>query len=138
MANVMQLEIVTPEAVAYSDTVELVVIPGVQGELGIYPMHIPLMTRVAPGELAVTKAGKTDYLAVGEGMVEVTPEKVVVIVDMAIEEQKIDEGAAQEAMRKAEARLKDVPADAEETAALEAAIAKAIALMEVKKRRRSG
>jgi F0F1-type ATP synthase epsilon subunit len=61
-----------------------------------------------------------------------------VIVDMAIEEQKIDESAAQEAMRKAEARLKDVPADAEETAALEAAIAKAIALMEVKKRRRSG
>ncbi len=68
----LRLEIVTPEARAYSDDVDLVVIPAVDGEMGVYPMHVPLMTQIKPGELVVTKGPKTFHLAVGEGFVEIT------------------------------------------------------------------
>jgi F-type H+-transporting ATPase subunit epsilon len=83
----LKLEIVTPETKAYSDDVDMVVLPGVEGEMGIYPMHVPLMTQIKPGELMVTKGGQRSYLAVGEGFVEITQTSVSVLTDMAIEEQ---------------------------------------------------
>ena len=133
----LRLEIVTPETRAYSDDVELVVLPAIEGEMGVYPQHVPLITAITPGELAVTKGGQTTHLAVGEGFVEVTGEKVSVLVDMAITEEAIDEKAAEEAVKRAEARLKEEHLGDEEAALVQAAIAKSLAQLHVKRRRRS-
>jgi F-type H+-transporting ATPase subunit epsilon len=137
MANTLHLEIVTPESRAYSDDVEMVVLPAVEGEMGVYPMHIPLITQIKPGELVVTKGGQQTALAVGEGFVEVTGEKVSVIVDMALKEADIDEAAAEDAIRRAEARLREEHIGDEESALVQAAIAKSLAQLNVKRRRRS-
>ena len=133
----LYLEIVTPEARAYSDDVELVVLPAVEGEMGVYPQHIPLITQLKPGELIVTKDGKQIALAVGEGFVEVTAEKVSVLVDMALQESEIDEKAVEEAIARAEARLKEQHIGDEESALVQATIAKSLAQLHVKRRRRN-
>jgi F-type H+-transporting ATPase subunit epsilon len=138
MAATLRLEIVTPEARAYSDDVELVVLPAVEGEMGVYPQHIPLITQIKPGELIVTKNGRQTALAVGEGFVEVTADKVSVLVDMALQEADIDENAAEEAIKRAEARLKEQHVGDEEAALVQAAIAKSLAQLNVKRRRRNG
>ena len=132
----LHLEIVTPEARAYSDDVALVVLPAVEGEMGVYPQHIPLITQLKPGELVVTKDGKKIHLAVGEGFVEVTGTTVSVLVDMALTEADIDENAAEDAVKRAEARLKEGNIGDEETALVQAAIAKSMAQLHVKRRRR--
>lgn len=138
MANTLRLEIVTPESKAYSDDVEFVVLPGIDGEMGVYPLHVPLMTQIVPGELVVTKSGQTHHLAVGEGFVEVTQERVNVLVDMAIEEKHIDESAAEAAVKRAEEALKGVhELGGEEAAAVQAALAKSLAQLHVKRRRRA-
>ena len=138
MAATLRLEIVTPESKAYSDDVELVVLPAVEGEIGVYPMHVPLLTQILPGELIVTKGGHTQHLAVGEGFVEITQERVNVLVDMAIEERAIDESAAEAAVKRAEEALsKAHELGSEETAAVQAALAKSLAQLHVKRRRRS-
>ena len=136
MAGTLRLEIVTPESRAYSDDVELVLLPAVEGEMGIYPQHIPLITQLKPGELVVTKGGKQIALAVGEGFVEVTGTKVSVLVDMALTESEIDENAAEQAIKRAEARLKEQNIGLEESALVQAAIAKSMAQLHVKRRRR--
>ncbi len=136
MASTLRLEIVTPEARAYSDDVEFVVLPAVEGEMGVYPQHIPLITQIKPGELVVTKDGKQIALAVGEGFVEITGEKVSVLVDMALQESEIDEKAVEEAIARAEARLKEQHVGDEEAALVQAAIAKSLAQLHVKRRRR--
>lgn len=137
MSATLRLEIVTPEARAYSDDVEMVVLPALEGEMGVYPQHIPLITQIKPGELVVTKDGRQTALAVGEGFVEVTGDKVSVIVDMALQEADIDEHAAEEAIKRAEARLKEEHIGSEESALVQAAIAKSMAQLQVKRRRRS-
>ena len=137
MANTLQLEIVTPESRVYNDQVELVVLPAIEGEMGVYPMHVPLITQIKPGELVVTKGGQQTALAVGEGFVEVTADKVSVLVDMALKETEIDEAAAEEAIRRAEARLKEEHLGSEESAMVQAAIAKSLAQLHVKRRRRN-
>lgn len=138
MATTLRLEIVTPDKRAYSDDVEFVVLPGSEGEMGVYPQHVPLMTRITPGELAVTKGGTVTHLAVGEGFVEVTGERVNVLTDMAIEEKAIDEAAAEAAVKRAqEALAKAGELGSEEAAAVQAALAKSLAQLHVKRRRRS-
>ena len=131
----LKLEIVTPEAVTFSEDVEMVTLPGIEGEMGIYPEHVPLMTQVVPGEITVRKDGRETYLAVGEGFVEITAGRVSVLTDMAIKADSIDEAKAEEAKRRAEARLKE-KLSSEETAAAEASIARSVALLGVKKRQR--
>ncbi len=139
MAATLRLEIVTPESRAYSDDVEMVVIPGVEGEMGVLPMHVPVMTQIHPGELIVTKDGKTSHLAVGEGFVEITQDRVNVLTDMAIEETAIDESAAEAAVKRAEEALKGAgELGSEEAAAVQAALAKSLAQLQVKRRRRHG
>lgn len=135
MATKLKLEIVTPEAVTFSEDVEMVTLPGIEGEMGIYPDHVPLMTQVVPGEITVRKDGRDSYLAVGEGFVEITPVRVSILTDMAVKADSIDEAKAEEARRRAEARLKE-KLSAEETVAAEAAIARSVALLGVKKRQR--
>ena len=136
MPATLKLEIVTPEKKAYSDDVEMVVIPAVEGEMGVLPMHVPLMTQMKPGELVVTKGGHNVHLAVGEGFVEITQERVSVLTDMAIEEQQIDEAAAEEAVRRAETAMREKHLGDEEVASVQAALQKSLAQLHVKRRRR--
>jgi len=103
----LTLEIVTPEARVYSDTIDTVVIPTVDGEIGILPGHIPLLTQVADGELRVTKDGKEHFLAVGGGFAQIEGDKISVLAERAITEDKIDEKAVEEALKRAEGQLKD-------------------------------
>jgi F-type H+-transporting ATPase subunit epsilon len=131
----LRLEIVTPEAKTYSDDVDSVVIPGIDGELGVLPLHAPLMTQLEPGELRVLKGGQEHRLAVGEGFVEITPEKVAVLTDMAVKESDIDESAAEEAIRRAEQAMSGEKLSNEEYAANNAALLRSLALIKVKRRR---
>ena len=131
----LRLEIVTPESKAYSEDVDSVVIPGSEGELGILPEHSPLMTLLNPGELRVIKDGQEIRLAVGEGFVEVTAEKVAVLTDMAIDEANIDETLAEQAMRNAEEALKNQHLGQEEYGALQATLKNSLAQLRVKRRR---
>src|ERR1043166_5195123 len=105
MAATLKLEIVTPDAKIYSEDVEMVTLPGVEGEMGIYPQHVPLLTQVVSGELIARKDGQDYFLAVGEGFVEITAERVALMTDMAIRAENIDEAKAEEARKRAEARL---------------------------------
>src|SRR6476646_3858310 len=97
MANTLKLEIVTPEAKTYSEDVEMVTIPAAEGEMGIYPQHVPLLTQLVPGEIIVRKDGRDIFLAIGEGFVQVTGERVAIMADMAIRAESIDESKAEEA-----------------------------------------
>jgi F-type H+-transporting ATPase subunit epsilon len=103
----LTLEIVTPEARVYSDTIESVVIPTVEGEIGILPGHIPLLTEVAHGELRVMKNGRAEFLAVGGGFAQVEGDRIRVLAEHAITESGIDEKAVEAALARAEAQLKE-------------------------------
>lgn len=135
MANTFKLEIVTPEGVTTSEDVDFVTLPGVEGEMGIYPMHVPLMTQITAGEIVVRKGAEEYLLAVGDGFVQITGDKVAVLTDMAIKAHDIDEAKAEEARQRAEARLKEKISD-EEMAATHASLARAAALLQVKKHSR--
>jgi F-type H+-transporting ATPase subunit epsilon len=132
----LRLEIVTPEKTAYSEDVEMVTLPGSEGELGVYPNHVPLLTTLNPGELRVLKGGKESFLAIGEGFVEVTASSVSVLTDMALDVTAIDESAAEDAVARARAAMKD-DLGAEEVAAVQASLQKALAQLHVKRRRHS-
>ena len=101
----LTLEIVTPDARVYSDTIDNVVIPTVEGEVGILPGHIPLLTQVEHGELRVTKGAETLLLAVSGGFAEIGADRVHVLAEHAITEEKIDEKAVEEALRRAQKEL---------------------------------
>jgi F-type H+-transporting ATPase subunit epsilon len=133
MAATLKLEIVTPEAKTYSEDVEMVTLPGVEGEMGIFPQHVPLMTQIVPGEITVRKDGRDYFLAVGEGFVEITGERVAIMTDMAIRAESIDEAKAEEARQRAEARLAEKLNDAD-AAMVSAALAQALAQLKVKRR----
>ena len=135
MAATLKLEIVTPEATAYSEDVEMVTLPGVEGELGVYPNHVPLLTTLNPGELRVLKGGKETFLAIGEGFVEITGSSVSVLTDMALESAVIDESAAEAAVERAKKAMKE-DLGSEEVAAVQASLQKALAQLHVKRRRR--
>ena len=136
MAATLHLEIVTPEARAYSEEVESVVVPGLEGELDILPGHIPLMTQVLPGELRVTRQGEEFLLAVGEGFLEVTATRVSVLTDMAVEESNIDESMVEEAIRRAEEQMESEQLGTEDMAMVQAALQKSLAQLKVKRRRK--
>ena len=103
----LTLEIVTPEAKVYSDTIDSVVIPTVEGEIGVLPGHIPLLTQVADGELRVSKGSETLYLAVSGGFAQIDGETIRVLAEHAITESKIDENAVEVAMKRAEQEIKE-------------------------------
>jgi F-type H+-transporting ATPase subunit epsilon len=130
------LEIVTPEAKAFSGEVEMVVLPGVEGELGILPMHVPLMTQLLPGEVRILQDGKQTELVVGTGFVEVSQTQVSILTDMAMSDAEIDEQAAEEAVKRAEARVREKDLSSEEIAEIESALARSLAQLKFKRRRR--
>jgi len=131
----LKLEIVTPEALTYSEDVDMVTLPSSDGELGIYPNHVPVLTQVVPGEIVVRKGGQDFFLAIGEGFAEITGERVAVLTDMAIKATDIDEVKAEEARRRAEARLQE-KLGGEELASVSAALAHSLAQLKVKRRSR--
>lgn len=130
----LRLEIVTPETTAYSEDVEMVTLPGAEGELGVYPNHVPLLTTLKPGELRVLKGGRESFLAVGEGFVEIKGDSVSVLTDMALESSLIDVPAAEEAVARAQAAMKE-DHSAEDVAMISASLQKALAQLHVKRRR---
>src|ERR1041385_4645196 len=132
MAATLKLEIVTPDAKVYSEDVEMVTLPGVEGEMGIFPQHVPLMTQIVPGEIIARKNGQDFSLAVGEGFVEITGDRVAILADMAIRAESIDESKADEACKRAEARLSE-KLDDEEAALVQAALAQSLAQLKVKR-----
>ena len=137
MADTLKLEIVTPESVIYSEEVEMVTLPGSEGDTGIYPNHVPLMTKVQAGELLVKKGGAEEIFAVGEGFVEITGDHVAILTDNAIDSADIDEAAAEEALAKAEQRLSEGGDISEEEAkALNQAILFSAAQLKAKRHRR--
>ena len=113
----------------------MVTLPGVEGQIGVYPHHVPLMTQMVPGEIIVRKDGRDMFLAVGEGLVEVTGDRVSILTDMAIAAERIDEAKAEEARQRAAARLREKLSD-EEVASVNASLARSLAQLHVKRRQR--
>lgn len=135
MTNTLRLEIVTPEATVYSEDVDMVTLPAVNGQIGVLPQHVRLMTQMVPGELIVRKDGRDGFMAVGEGLVEVTNERVSIVTNMAVAVENIDEATAEEARQRAAARLKE-KLSSEEVASVNAALARSLAQLHVKRRHR--
>jgi len=133
MADTIKLEIVTPQATVYSEDVDMVTLPGVEGQMGILPHHVRLMTQLVPGEMIVRKNGQVRFLAVGEGLVEVTGDRVAIVTDMAVATENIDEAKAEEARQRAAARLRD-KISAAEVASVNASLARSLAQLRVKRR----
>jgi F-type H+-transporting ATPase subunit epsilon len=132
----LTLEIVTPSALVYSDTIDSIVIPAVGGQVGILPGHIPILTLVDHGELRVIKDGKPFNLAVGGGFAQVSGDRVSVLADFAIEEEKIDEHAVEAAMKRAEEDLKGASLEPAEVERLEGVVRFAVAQLGIRRRRR--
>ncbi|MFK7851002.1 MAG: ATP synthase F1 subunit epsilon [Akkermansiaceae bacterium] len=132
----LHLEIVTPEKTIFSDTVENVYLPGADGEMGILPSHAGLVTALQPGELRYLRDNQINTLAVGSGFAEIGKDKAVVLTDMALGEAEIDEKSTEEAIKRAEEKLKGVDhsMDAEEVAYLQGIIAKQSAALRFKRR----
>jgi F-type H+-transporting ATPase subunit epsilon len=130
-----RLDIVTAEREVFSDEVDEVVAPGVEGQLGILPHHAPLMTMLLPGELLVKKGGEEFYLAISGGFIEVRPDRVIILADAAERVEEIDIARAEEAKRRAEARLAEREPGVD-TARAEAALRRSLIRLRVAQRRR--
>ena len=139
MANI-KLDIVTAERVVFSEDVDMVVAPGVEGQLGVLPHHAPLMTMLMPGELCVRKGGEDLYLAISGGFLEVRPDRIIVLADAAERVEEIDIARAEEAKRRAEELLSQHPPgldEAQAAAALHRSLAR-LRVVERRRKRRSG
>ena len=132
----IQLEIVTPERLAYQDEVDAVVLPGAEGELGVLPHHAPLVSTLGFGELRIRKGGAEESFAIVGGFVQVRPDKVVVMADLAEHSDEIDEARAAEARKRAEAELEQAK-DPVDIARVRAALQTALMRERIATRRRS-
>jgi F-type H+-transporting ATPase subunit epsilon len=135
MPETLKLEIVTPQAIVFSEDVHMVTLPAIEGQIGVYPQHVRLITQVVPGEIIVTTGGVDRFLAVGEGLVEISGDRVAIVTDMAIPAELIDEAKAEDARERAAARLREKISD-EEVAIVNASLARSLAQLQVKRRRR--
>ena len=131
----LRLDIVTAERVVYSDEVDVIVAPGIEGQLGILPHHAPLMTTLHAGELQVKKAGEEFFLAISGGFLEVRPDRVIILADTAERAEEIDMARAEEAKRRAEERLSQHVFTVD-LARAEAALHRSLARLKVVERRK--
>lgn len=131
----LKFEIVTAERVVYSEDVDMVIAPGVQGELGILPSHAPLLTTLKPGMLTVRHGGEDVAMFVNGGFLEVMQDKVIVLADVAERAEEIDVAKAEEAKRQAEESLRK-SATAVDIAAAEAALRRSLIQLKVAEHRR--
>jgi F-type H+-transporting ATPase subunit epsilon len=129
----LKLEIVTPEEKIYSEDVEMVTLPGSEGELGVYPNHVPVLTALKPGELRIVKDGRESAMAIGEGFVEIKADGVSILTDMALQSEKIDIAAAEAAVARAQAAMKE-DTTPEQLVAIQASLQKALAQLHVRRR----
>ncbi|HTS70558.1 MAG TPA: ATP synthase F1 subunit epsilon [Terriglobia bacterium] len=134
MAITLKLEIITPESKVYSEDVDMVTLPAIEGEMGILPNHVRLMTQMVPGEMIVRKDGQDRFMAVGDGIIEVTGDQVSIVTNMAIAVENIDEAKVEEARQRAAARLRE-KISSEEVASVNASLARSLAQLQVKRRR---
>jgi len=132
----LKLEIVTPSGRAFSGDVDSIVIPAAEGEMGILPMHVPVLTALVPGELRIGNNGREDPLVVGNGFAEITQDHVTILTDMAHTDDEIDEKAAEAAVQRAREAMNDPQNTVEAQAELEASLKRSIAEIEFKRRRR--
>lgn len=132
----MILEITTAERQVYGDEVDMVIAPGIDGQLGILPRHAPLMTMLQPGELTIRKGGNDSYFAVTGGFMEVLGDRVIILADACEHSDEISEERAQEAMRRAQERIASRPAEMQMERAL-ASLRRAQARLDTVRRRRS-
>ena len=132
----IQLEVVSPERRAYTDEVDMVIVPGIDGELGILPHHTRLISALGTGELRIKKGGTEQSLLISGGFVEVRPDKVVVMADLAEHSDEIDEARAAEARKRAEAELEQAK-DPVDIARVRAALQTALMRERIATRRRS-
>ena len=132
----LRLEIVSPERRAYADDVDMVVVPGIDGQLGILPHHTRLITALGTGELRIKKGGTEESMLISGGFVEVRPDKVVVMADLAEHSDEIDEAKAVEARKRAEAQLEGTH-DPVDIARVRAALQTALMRERIATRRRS-
>lgn len=135
MASI-RLDIVTAEQSVYSEDVDMVVAPGIQGQLGILPNHTPLMTMLEPGELIVKKGGEESYMAVSGGFLEVRPDRVIVLADSAERVEEIDVARAEEARKRAEKRLEEKQVTEVDAARAEAALRRSLMRLRIAEKRR--
>ena len=135
----LHLDIVTPEKMVFSDSVDNVYLPGADGELGVLPQHAGLVTALQPGELRYLHSGKVVTLAIGSGFAEITQTNVVVLTDMALGEAEIDISQAEAAIQRAKEELHGVDhsMDAEEVAFLQGVIARSTAAISFKRKSQS-
>ena len=136
MADTLRLEIVTPVELAISEDVEMVTLPAIEGQMGVYPGHVRVITQIQPGEIILHTNGHERSLAVGEGLVEITATGVSIVTDMAIDADRIDEARAEEASARPAARLQEKISD-EELAVVNASLVRSLAQLQVKRRRRT-
>jgi F-type H+-transporting ATPase subunit epsilon len=134
----LKLEIITPTARIFEGDVDSVLLPGIEGEMGILPRHEPLVTELAAGELQFVQKGQTQIFAIGEGFAEITGASVGVLTDGALAEKEIDEQAAEVAVKRAEELLKSNTLEGEELEATQASLARSLAQIKVKRRRHGG
>jgi F-type H+-transporting ATPase subunit epsilon len=127
----LKLDIVTAERVVYSEEVDIVIAPGVEGQLGILPHHAPLMTTLQAGELVVRRGGEEDTLAISGGFLEVRPDRVIILADTAEKAEEIDMSRAEAAKQRAEKRLADRRAPGLDETRSEAALRRAVARLTV-------
>src|SRR5438093_4843428 len=133
----LKLEIVTPETKICSEDGDMVTLPGSEGELGVYPRHVPLLTTLKPGELRVLKDGRETAMAIGEGFVEIKADAVSVLTDMALESAQIDLAAAEAAVERARAAMKE-DHTAEQLTPIQASLQRRRDQLHVKRRRHHG
>jgi len=134
MTDRLRLDIVTPASTVSVEDVEMVTLPAVGGQIGVCPQHVPLLTRIAPGEIIVRRDERDEFFAVGEGLVEITGDHVAIVTDMAVAARDIDEARAEEARQRAAARLREKISD-EELATVNASLARSLAQLGVKRHR---
>ena len=134
----MLLEIITAESQVFGDDVDLLVAPGIDGELGILPHHAPLMTMLQPGEILIRKEGTDTYMAVTGGFMEVIGNKVTILADACERSEEIDESRAQQAVERAQQRVASQKSDLEMERALGAMRRAQVRLNVVRRRRARG
>ena len=131
----LKFDIVTAERMVYSDDVDVVIAPGVEGQLGILPNHASLLTMLQPGELVVRKEGEETEMFVSGGFLEVMQNRVTLLADVAERAEEIDIARAEEAKRRAEEQIKQAPPEMD-LAVAEAALRRALARIKIAERRR--
>jgi F-type H+-transporting ATPase subunit epsilon len=132
----VRVEVVTAERVVFADDVDVLVAPGVQGQLGILTHHTPLMTTLEPGELLMRKSGQEFILAISGGFLEVRPDRIIVLADAAERAEEIDIARAEAAKKLAEERLQERRVPSVDEAQIEAALRRALIRLKVAEKRK--